>query len=236
MEHLSIAAKRAIEECEVIVGYKKYIELINPIIEGKEVYSTSMMGEIKRCASAIDLAKQGKDTCVVCSGDSGIYGLAGLIIELLEKKDLLDEISVEVIPGIPAFVASASLLGAPIVHDFASVSLSDLLTSWEVIEKRLVACGEGDFVTIIYNPKSKKRNWQLDRAIEILKRYRSEFTPVGVVKNATREGETVIITTLGRVDTSNIDMFTLIIIGNSKTKNIGNYMVTPRGYLEKYTE
>lgn len=233
---MSFVARRTIEESQVIVGYKKYIELIDDIILGKEVYSSAMMGEIKRCEAAIEYARAGKKTCVVCSGDAGIYGLSGLILELLDKKNLLGEINVEVIPGIPAFVASASLLGAPIIHDFASVSLSDLLTPWDIIEKRLISCGEGDFVTIIYNPKSKKRNWQIDRAIEILKKYRSDLTPVGIVKNATRENEKVIITTLGSIDTSCIDMFTLIIIGNSKTKNIGNYIVTPRGYLEKYAE
>ena len=232
--HLSQRAKNVIENSEVVVGYKKYIELIQQLIKDKEVISTPMMGEIKRCEAAIDFVTQGKKTVVVCSGDSGIYGLAGLVFELLDRRNLLSKICVEVIPGIPAFVAGAALLGAPLMHDFASVSLSDLLTPWKTIENRLICCGKGDFVTVIYNPRSKKRQWQLKRAIDILRKYRSPSTPVGVVKNATREGEQIIITTLADVPIEQVDMFTLLIVGNSTTKNLGKYMVTPRGYLTKY--
>lgn len=135
-EHLSYIAKKTIEKSDVIVGYKTYIELINHLIDTQEVYSTPMMGEIKRCEAAIEYALKGRVTTVVCSGDAGIYGLSGLILELLEKKGLLDEIYVEIIPGIPAFVACAAVLGAPLMHDFASVSLSDLMTPWDIIKKR----------------------------------------------------------------------------------------------------
>ena len=233
-EHISFYAKDTIINSDVIVGYKKYIELIEHLIKGKEVYSTGMMGEIKRCEAAIEYVLDGKDTSVVCSGDCGIYGLAGLILEILDKKGLINQIKVEIIPGIPAFVACAASLGAPLMHDFACISLSDLMTSWDVIEKRIHLCGEGDFVTVIYNPKSKKRNWQIIEAINILRKFRDEKTPVGIVKNATRDGEKIIITNLRDIDFDEIDMFTLIIVGNSKTKNIGRFMVTPRGYLEKY--
>ncbi len=227
-------ARNAIEGCDVVVGYKKYIELIQEIIQGKEIISTPMMGEIDRCEAAIEAALNGKDTVIVCSGDSGIYGLAGLVIELIEKKGLVSQTTLEVIPGIPAFVAGAALLGAPLMHDFASISLSDLLTPWEKIEKRLECSAQGDFVTILYNPRSKKRHWQLKKALDILMKYRSPSTPVGIVKNVQRSGEQIIITQLDKVDVEDIDMFTLLIVGNSTTRNIGKYMVTPRGYLEKY--
>ncbi len=233
-EHMSCAARDIILNSQVVVGYKKYVELIEDLTKGKEVFSTPMMGEIKRCQAAIEFAKKGRDTAVVCSGDSGIYALAGLIFELLEKEGLLSQIDVEVIPGIPAFVACAAKLGAPLMHDFASVSLSDLMTPWETIEKRLIACGEGDFVTVIYNPRSKNRRWQLKEAIGILKRFRRDDTPVGIVRNVTREGEKIVLTTLGGMKFEDIDMFTLVIIGNSMTRKIHKYMVTPRGYLEKY--
>ena len=235
LSHLTLKAKEIINKSEIVVGYKKYIELIEELLYNKEkIISTPMKKEIDRCEVAIDFALKGKNTVIICSGDSGIYGLAGLVFELLEKKDLLSRICVKVIPGVPAFVAGAAALGAPIMHDFASISLSDLLTPWKVIENRIFCCAKGDFITILYNPKSKKRQWQIEKALEIIKKFRDPSTPVGIVKNITRKEEKILITTLEKVPVEEIDMFTLVIVGNSTTKNIGKYIVTPRGYLNKY--
>jgi len=222
-------------KADVIVAYKTYMDLIGPeILEGKETISTGMTGEIRRCRMAIDQALAGKDTAVVSSGDSGIYGMAGLVLELLADEGLLDKVDVEVIPGVPALSAAAALLGAPIMHDFAVISLSDLMTPWELIEERVEAAARADFVLAIYNPRSKKRAWQLGRVRDILLKYRSGDTPVGIVWNAARSGESVRITTLSRMDESAVDMLSILLVGNSRTRIIGDRMVTPRGYLEKY--
>jgi precorrin-3B C17-methyltransferase len=183
---------------------------------------------------AIEQVLNGRDTAVVSSGDSGIYGMAGLILELLADEGLLDAVEVEVIPGVPALAAAAALLGAPIMHDFAVISLSDLMTPWELIEKRVEAAAGADFVLVIYNPKSKKRAWQLGRVRELVLRHRAGDTPVGIVKNAARNGESVRVTTLSRLDESGVDMLSILLVGNSRTRILGDKMVTPRGYLEKY--
>jgi len=231
-----------------VVGYKTYIDLIKGVIQGKEIFSTGMTKEVNRCQKAIDLALQGKKVAVVSSGDAGIYGMAGLVLELLpesgarsqksEEKNKSEiekrksKIFVSVIPGVPAFCAAASLLGAPLMHDFASISLSDLLTPWETIRKRLDMASAADFVIILYNPKSKTRVSQLEEAIGIISTHRNENTPVGTVKNATREGEEIKITTLKGlpVHYDFIDMSTILIIGNSTTFVSHNKMITPRGY------
>lgn len=202
---------------------------MKPIIEGKELFSTGMTHEVERCKKAIELAREGKRVAVVSSGDSGIYGMAGLILELLTEKD---KISVEVIPGVPAFVAAASLLGAPLMHDFASVSLSDLLTDWAVIEARIEAAASADFVIALYNPKSSKRVKGLGKALDIIGRHRDASTPVGIVRNATREDEEVIVTTLKDAPSfdDKIDMLTILIIGNSSSFAIDGRVITPRGY------
>lgn len=211
------------------MGYTRYVELIRPVIEGKEVFSTGMTHEVQRCEKAIELARGGKSVAVVSSGDSGIYGMAGLIFELLSGAD---DIAVEVVPGVPAFVAAASILGAPLMHDFASISLSDLLTDWALIEERLNAAAKADFVIALYNPKSSKRVEGLSRAIEVIGCHRSDGTPVGIVRNATREGEGVVVTTLKETLSfaGEIDMLTILIIGNSSTYTSGGRMITPRGY------
>lgn len=198
------------------------------LIEGKELFSTGMTHEVERCKKAIELAREGKKVAVVSSGDSGIYGMAGLILELMGEE----AIAVEVIPGVPAFVAAASLLGAPLMHDFASVSLSDLLTDWAVIEARLEAAASGDFVIALYNPKSSKRVEGLGKALEVLGRHRAGSTPVGIVRNATREDEEVIVTTLKDAPSfaDKIDMLTILIIGNSSTFSANGLIITPRGY------
>lgn len=193
-----------------------------------------MKGEIKRCSMAVQKALEGKDTALVCGGDAGIYGMAGLVFEILKERRLLGEIKVEVIPGIPALAAAAALLGAPLMHDFAVVSLSDLLTPWEDIKARVEAASKADFVLVLYNPKSKKRNWQLEEALDIIRNYRTGETPIGIVKNAARKDESVRITTISEINVSEVDMMSIIIAGNSKTWVLQKKMVTPRGYMKKY--
>lgn len=191
-----------------------------------------MTHEVERCSTALGLARQGKTVAVVSSGDSGIYGMAGLILQLSLKDSAGPPVRIEVIPGLPAFVAAASILGAPLMHDFASVSLSDLLTEWGTIEKRLEAASIGDFVIVLYNPKSSKRIEGLTKAIDIISRHRSGETPVGIVRNAAREGQEAVITTLRDVSDyfDDIDMLTILIIGNATSFIEGGRIVTPRGY------
>lgn len=212
------------------MGYKTYIDLIKGIIPDKVIFSTGMTREVERCQKAIELAMQGKNVAVVSSGDSGIYGMAGLVLELLEGD--ASHIPVSVIPGVPAFCAAASLLGAPLMHDFASISLSDLLTPWETIKKRVEAAAAADFVIVLYNPKSKTRISQLKEAIDIISAHRNGNTPVGIVKNAAREEEEVKIATLKEfpLHYDFIGMTTIVIIGNSSTFAAGDKMITPRGY------
>ncbi len=219
------------------MGYKTYMELLAPeILAGKETLSSGMTGEISRCRMAIQKALGGKDTAIVSSGDSGIYGMAGLILELLADQDLSDKVEVEVIPGISALSSAAALLGAPLMHDFAVISLSDLMTPWDRIEARVEAAARTDFVLVIYNPRSRKRDWQLSRVRDVILKYRKGDTPVGIVRNAAREKESVHMTTLSRMDESIVDMLSILLVGNSRTRMIGDKMVTPRGYLEKYGE
>ncbi len=230
------AARAALERAEVVVGYKGYMELVSSsLLEGKEVFSTGMMGEVERVNRAVDFAQEGRDTAVVCSGDAGIYAMAGLILETLEARGLLDKVGFEVVPGVPAFNAAAALLGAPLMHDFASVSLSDLLTPWETIEKRLRLASEADFVLAVYNPRSKRRSDHLRRALDIVARVRSPETPVGLVKRAYRPDQEIFVTTLGDFDSELVDMQSILIIGNSTTRMAGERMLTPRGYHTKYT-
>ncbi len=234
-QYLAPKAKTALKQAEVVVGYKTYMDLIDPeLIKGKETISTGMKAEIRRCLMAIEKALEGKDTTVVSSGDAGIYGMAGLVFELIAEQDLLDRVELEVIPGIPALSAAAALLGAPLMHDFAVISLSDLMTPWEVIRQRVEAAAKADFVLAIYNPRSKKRVWQLEEVRNLILKFRNKHTPVGIVRNAARQGESVDITTLSHLDESRVDMLSILLVGNSKTKVFGNKMVTPRGYLETY--
>jgi precorrin-3B C17-methyltransferase len=226
------AAKAAIEKSEVIVGYKTYLDLIPELLVGKEVISSEMMKEVDRCGKAIDLAAGGNTVSLVCGGDPGIYAMAGLVYEMVRSRDL--NTSVEVVPGIAALNACAARLGAPLMHDFAAISLSDLLTPWEVIEKRLIAAAAADFVIVIYNPKSKKRTEQIARAREILLGHRDSETPVGIVTAVTRSNETVVLTTLGAMLEAEIGMQSTVIVGNSNTCRWQDFMVTPRGYESKY--
>lgn len=224
------------------MGYRTYLELAKPLLGDKELIATGMRAEIDRCRTAIERALKGQRVAIVSSGDAGIYGMAGLILEVCDREGLRVSLTedpmntdflLDIIPGVPALAACAALLGAPLMHDFVSISLSDLLTPWETIQKRIRLAAQGDFVVVIYNPKSKKRHWQLGVARELLLQFRHPQTPVGIVRNAMREGQTVVVTTLLDLMNHPVDMQTLIIVGNSTTYIYGSYMVTPRGYLAK---
>ncbi|MDD3311952.1 precorrin-3B C(17)-methyltransferase [Pseudodesulfovibrio sp.] len=232
---LAPAAREAIEAAEVVAGYKGYVELVDPVLlEGKTVISTGMTGEVERVRRAVACAREGRRTVMVCSGDAGVYAMAGLLLEVLEAEGLLGAVPFAVVPGVPAFVAASALLGAPLMHDFASVSLSDLLTPWEVIEKRLRLAAEADFVLAVYNPRSKKRRDHLARALAVVGEHRAPETPVGIVERAYRTGQAVTLTTLGGVDPGVVDMQTVLVIGNSATRRAGDFLLTPRGYDRKY--
>ncbi len=221
----------ALQDSAVIVGYNLYVQMVPQVLrEGKEIITTGMRHEKERCLAAITKAKSGKRTSIVCSGDAGIYGMSGLVLELATQEQVLDQMHIEIIPGIPALCGAASLLGAPLMHDFACVSLSDLLTPWESITKRLHAAFSADFVVVIYNPRSKGRPEHLNTAIDIAKQYHDLNTPIGIVRNAYRENQSVHIDKLCDFNPKDADMLSVIIIGNSTTKQLGKYMVTPRGY------
>lgn len=254
IEHITPYAQDAIRKSDVIVGYGTYLDLIQELIKDKEVVSTGMTQEIDRCKKAVELALSGKTVSVISGGDPGIYAMAGLVFEIIrgqkteDKKQTTDknnltsdfcllssEIDVEVIPGISALNACAARLGAPLMHDFAVISLSDRLTPWELIEKRLTAAAMSDFVTVLYNPKSMGRPEHINTARAIFLRHRSTETPVGIVKGAMRDNERVIITNLRDMLNYEIDMQTAVIIGNSQTFTWNNWMITPRGYEKKWS-
>ena len=230
--------------CDTIAGYTTYIDLIRPLIQGKQVISTAMQKEVDRVEAAIDAALGGRTTAVVSSGDAGIYAMAGLILEIGQKRGLPlkgsaekgnpEALQIEIVPGIPALAAGAALLGAPLTHDFAVVSLSDLLTPWETIARRLAAAAQADFVIVLYNPRSKRRRDHLARACAIVGEHRSPDTPAGVVTGASRSNQRVRVTTLGELPQAVVDMQTIVFIGNSNTFTYQDFMVTPRGYDRKY--
>ena len=228
LKMLTYEAKKAIEDSAVIVGYKTYIKLIEELISDKEIVSNGMKQEIDRCKEAIEIAKTGKNVAVISSGDAGVYGMAGLILELLdvEKSDM----KVNIIPGVTASTAAAALLGSPLMHDYCHISLSDLLTPMELIEKRVELAAEADFVICFYNPRSKGREGHLERAFDLIKKHKKDTTIVGIVKNAARENEEKIITTLKDIDYTLVDMTSIVIVGNNATYQTGNLMITPRGY------
>ncbi|NLB22861.1 MAG: precorrin-3B C(17)-methyltransferase [Clostridium sp.] len=221
------AAQEALKAADVVVGYTTYINLIQDLLGDKEVVATGMRSEIERCEQAVELAKQGKQVAVVSSGDAGIYGMATLLYELLAEET---EIDLEVIPGITAANAAAAVLGAPLANDFAVISLSDLMTPWEVIEKRLEGAAQADFVICLYNPMSKTRRDYLAKACEIALKYKSADTICGVVRNALRPGQSDQIMSLAELKDSEVDMFTMVIIGNAATHLMKGRMVTKRGY------
>ena len=216
------------EDAEVIVGYKTYIKLVEDFIKDKEVVQNGMRKEVDRCQDAIDIAKTGKKVAVISSGDAGIYGMAGLILELITKQEL--DIPVKVVPGVTASIGAAAVLGAPIMHDFCHISLSDLLTPWEVIEKRLRLAAEADFVICLYNPRSKGRSEHLANAFKIMGEFKDGSTPVGIVKDVGREDQEKFICTFDTMDFERVDMTTMVIIGNKSTYIHDDLMITPRGY------
>lgn len=223
------AVLSAIGRSDVVVGYKYYFRFIEPYLRpDTHCVDTGMKKERQRAEEAFGYALSGKTVCVISSGDAGIYGMAPLIYEMKRAKGV--EMDIEVLPGISAFQKAASLLGAPIGHDLCLISLSDLMTPWPIIEKRIVAAASADFVTAIYNPKSEGRYWQLYRFVEIFMQYRSADTPVGLVRQAGREEEQVTVMTLGEFDPEVVDMFTVVLVGNSQSYCYEGHFITPRGY------
>jgi len=233
-EDITPAVLEAVREADVIVGYKYYFQFIESYVKpGCECIDTGMKKERERAEQAFLLAEQDKTVVVISSGDAGIYGMAPLIYEM--KRDRQSDIEVETLPGISAFQKAASLLGAPLGHDLCIISLSDLMTPWEVIERRIKSAAIGDFVTAIYNPKSHGRFWQLYRLIELFLQERSDETPVGYVRQAGREEQEIKLTTLGAFDPEDVDMFTVILIGNSQSYVADGKFITPRGYYREQT-
>ena len=227
IEHMTFQAKNILEACDCIIGYNTYIELIRPYFPEKEYIMTGMTKEVDRCRLAIEKAGTGRSAAMISSGDAGVYGMAGIMYEVAADYP---DVEIKVVAGITAACSGAALLGAPLVSDFCLISLSDLLTPWETIAKRLEAAAAADFVVCLYNPASKRRAGHLQRACQIMLRHQEPNIPVGVVHCVGREGEKTEITTLGKLSSMTVDMFSTIIIGNSQTKIIAGYMVTPRGY------
>ena len=226
---MTVKVVDALNACEIIVGYPVYVDLVKPHFPDKEYHTTPMRREAERCRMALDLARTGRDVALICSGDAGIYGMAGLIYELRGEDDSVD---VEVIGGLTAAVSGGCRLGAPLTHDFAVISLSDLLTPWATIERRLDCAAAGDFGIVLYNPGSMKRADYLRMACDIIMRHQSPQTVCGVVRNIGRAGESVKLMTLDELQNYQADMFTTVFIGNSQTKAVNGKMVTPRGYRD----
>jgi precorrin-3B C17-methyltransferase len=226
-ENMTQEAKNAMENADVLVGYTTYIDLIRPLFPKKRVVSTAMTQEVERCKSALALAENGERVAVICSGDAGVYGMAGLIFELSVEYPNVD---IEIVSGVTAALSGAATLGSPINHDFAAISLSDLLTPRSVIEKRLDCAAQGDFCVALYNPSSKKRSDCLAKACEILLRHKSADTVCGIARNVGRAGRSSRVLTLAELKDTAVDMFTTVFVGNAQTKIINGKMVTPRGY------
>ena len=236
LEHITPAAQAALQEADSVVGYRPYIEQVRPLLPGKDLVAMELGQELERAAKAVDLAFSGRCVALVSSGDAGIYGMAGPLFRVLADRGWDGKTpQVEIFPGVSAIQAAASLLGAPLMQDFCAISLSDLLTPWETILQRLEAAAEGDFVVALYNPRSRERDWQLLEAQRILLEHRSGATPVGIVRDAYRPSQRVLITDLQQLDENvdAIDMVTIVIVGNSSSYLDHGFMVTPRGYQMK---
>jgi precorrin-3B C17-methyltransferase len=235
LEHLSPAASRALESATDLVAYPLYVDLLGEIVAGKARHDSPLGDEIGRARRSLELAAEGRSVALLSSGDAGIYAMATLVFELLEHEALpaWSEVDIAVVPGISALQACASRVGAPLAHDFCTISLSDLLTPWETIETRIKAAGLGDFVVAFYNPVSQKRTWQLARARELLLEKRPAETPVIIGRNVTRATEQITVTTLGELDPTQVDMLTIVLVGNSETRRVGQWVYTPRGYAKK---
>lgn len=237
-DHMTFRAKQVIEQSDTIVGYDTYVSLVEDLIEGKEIHRYAMTQEVERAKQCIELAMAGKTVSLVSSGDPGIYGMAGLIYETLAETgwDPKTGLQVEVVPGVSALNSCASLIGSPLMTDFAVVSMSDLLVPWEIIVKRVEAAAQGDYVIVIYNPSSKKRIHQLQDTRKILLKYRKPTTPVAIIKGAYRDSQTIVITDLQNMEehADKLGMISTVIVGNSSTYNFKNLMINPRGYTSKY--
>ncbi len=220
-------AIKALNDSDVIIGYTVYVDLVKEYFADKEFMTTPMKKEVDRCVLAFEEAEKGKTVSMICSGDAGVYGMAGLMYEV--GKDYLNT-ELTIIPGVTAATGGAAVLGAPLIHDFCLISLSDLLTPWEKIEKRLLCASEADFVICLYNPSSKKRHDYLQKACDLMMKHKSPDTICGIVGHIAREGESEKVMTLKELRDTEVDMFTTVFIGNSQTKEIGGKMVTPRGY------
>ena len=226
-EQMTVKAVKVLEECDIIVGYTVYVDLVAEHFAGKEMLTTPMRQEEKRCRMAFDEVMKGRNTAMICSGDAGVYGMSGLIYEI--SRDY-PGIEIEIVSGVTAALSGGAVLGAPLMHDFCLISLSDLLTPWELIEKRLRAAAQADFLIALYNPSSKKRKDYLARACDILLEYKEESIICGIVRNIAREEESMNILTLKELRNTEVDMFSTVYIGNKMTKIIKHKMVTPRGY------
>lgn len=237
-DHMTFRAKQVIEQSDTIVGYETYVNLVSDLIDGKEIHRYAMTQEVERAHQCIDLAKSGRIVSLVSSGDPGIYGMAGLIYETLAATgwNPKDGLPVEVIPGVSALNSCASIIGSPLMTDFAVLSMSDLLVPWEIITKRVKAAAQGDFVMVIYNPSSKKRIHQLQDTRKIILQYRKPSTPVAIIKGAFRDSESVILTDLQNMENfaDKLGMISTVIIGNSSTYTYQDLMINPRGYKSKY--
>jgi len=233
---LTPLARAALQDCDVIVGYRGYVEQIGELLRGKELLSMNLGQELERAARAVELAYSGSAVAVISSGDAGIYGMAGPVFQVLTDQGW-DGVTpaLELVPGVSALQSAAALLGSPLMQDFCAISLSDLLTPWETIHRRLAAAAQGDFVVALYNPRSHRRTWQLLEARRILLEHRSPQTPVGIVREAYRPEQRVIVTDLEGLEEQSpkVDMFTTVIVGNSTTYVHNGCMVTPRGYEKK---
>lgn len=228
-QEMTGAAVAALKQSDVIVGYTVYIDLVKEHFSDKAFLTTPMRKEVDRCVMAFEEAKKGQTVSMICSGDAGVYGMAGLIYEISERYP---DVEIEIIPGVTAAIGGASVLGAPLIHDFCLISLSDLLTPWEKIQARLLGASQADFVICLYNPSSHKRHDYLQKACDLMMTYKSPDTVCGIVSNIAREGESSRVITLKELRDTKVDMFTTVFIGNSQTKVINGKMVTPRGYKD----
>ena len=226
-EQMTLKAIHAMEKSEVIIGYTVYVDLVKEHFPGKEFLTTPMKKEVDRCVMAFEEAKKGKVVSMICSGDAGVYGMSGLMYEVGVNYP---EVELEIIPGVTAATGGAAVLGAPLIHDFCLISLSDLLTPWEKIEARLLAAAEADFVVCLYNPSSRKRSDYLQKACYLMMQYKSPETVCGIVSYIGRDGEHYEVMDLKTLRDTKVDMFTTVWVGNSQTKEINGKMVTPRGY------
>lgn len=226
---MTLEAREILESCDVIVGYTVYVDLVRETFPEKRFLTTPMKQEVQRCRMALEEAAKGQTAAMICSGDSGVYGMAGLMYEIGAAYEQVD---IEVIPGITAALGGAAILGAPLTHDFAVISLSDLLTPWEKIERRLKAAAMADFVICLYNPSSRKRKDYLQKACDHMMEYKKEDTVCGIVRNIGREGETCRLLSLKELRDTEVDMFTTVFVGNEETKIVNGKMVTPRGYRD----